>query len=558
MPALVAEVIRAILISTAGSVAVSAGYSMAKDFTDVAADEFNVYMTQTVPNLVSDIANSALGDSGLEATGVYDPVTGNTNYTFVASSSLTGDEAELVGLVAEKLNNSSATSDSVIGAAGGAFFYDDGMVTPATYSWMKTCIGNAVAEFSYNKYKQFAMEQGIALENNGAVPVYDFNFVGPIPSIDMPEHYTMVNEYMLDGITFTRPVPKDEIDPAYCKTVGFDGWGVRTNVGYNCGGCYLIYDGDIYFNRVCETADDDGKMIAPTNGRSGGVTQYVRSDGVTFHETSGLAWVPKDIPMGFYLSNRADLESNSLPSLSAPAKLNDNSFTVTSDGIAVDVPRTDEEQAIADGINLGLVDEDGNLILDENGNIVSIDGLNIDKLMQLIQQIADNGSISFDSVEEYLAEISRLLRLANVDSAAMNTVIANLKELEKAQSKDISDINENVAAIAEALTAAKEANLDFEIPEASIFDKFPFSLPWDFYNVISLLCTEEKAPVFTVPIETNLQFGSLDYEVDEEIVLDLTVFKLNGYDVVQIFTSTTSYLFFIVCLIGSTKKLLWK
>lgn len=557
-----------ILIGTAEFIAGSLGLEIGKNLT---AEDFNIVEAikdETVKNAV-DAANRVVNMDSVKIYPNREYYNDGTYKTVYYASlnpdlNLTGDDLELANLIVNNLNslpnlteicNDLGTTESSV---GGSTIAGGGGVSVIAYADLKKAIGNATTEYTYNKYKQFAMEQGIALENNGAVPVYDFNFVGPIPSIDMPEYYTMANEYMLDGFTFTKPTTKEKLNPEYVTTHGFDGWGVLTDTGYKYSGIYILYDEEIYFGAVYSEADSNGKMIAPTAGILSGVTQFVRSDGATLNDVTGLNSVPSDISMGIYLSSRSDLSRDSYPSLSAPTKINNNSFTVTSDGTVVEVPRTDKEQAIADGIDLGLVDEDGNIILDENGNIVSIDGLNIDKLMQLIQQIADNGSISFDSVEEYLAEISRLLRLANVDSAAMNTVISNLKELEKAQSKDISEINANVAAIAEALTAAKEANLEFETPDVSIFDKFPFSLPWDFYNVISLLCTEEKEPVFIVPLETNLQFGTLDYEVDEEIVLDLTVFKLNGYDVVQIFTSTTSYLFFIVCLIGATKKLLWK
>ncbi len=549
----------------AGTAALSLGDAIAHDLEKISPDLDPVQAmenwTNYMKNTTCTAAENAL-NGGVEINYRYDE-NGNEIYFATANSALTGDDLAFATLLCNKINNSPEFSEHCSNIAENDGSIASGSVTTRSYTYLKELIGNATIEFEQNKCYEYAVANGIALENNGAIPVYDFNFVGPIPSIDMPEHYSTAKTYNIDGYTLTRPylltntgkfTSATAAEFAGCSDIleAADGTAYGT-FKFDCTAYsqYVIYNDVLYYNERYNSGTSTTTNVKGNSIGSGVLSYWKDINGRTLEAAGCTSLV--GLYSGFCYTNIPNAIS------AAPvATVSDDDFITTTGGTTIDIPRTDDEQAIADGIDLGIIDEDGKIVLDEDGNIVSIDGLNIDKLMQLIQQIADNGSISFDSVEEYLAEISRLLRLANVDSAAMNTVIANLKELEQAQSKDIADINANVAAIAEALTAAKEANLEFETPDVSIFDKFPFSLPWDFYNVISLLCTEEKAPVFTVPIETNLQFGSLDYEVDEEIVLDLTVFKLNGYDVVQIFTSTTSYLFFIICLIGATKKLLWK
>ena len=131
-----------------------------------------------------------------------------------------------------------------------------------------------------------------------------------------------------------------------------------------------------------------------------------------------------------------------------------------------------------------------------------------------------------------------------------------MEKYAKTQAKDVAEIKTAVASISAVLTAKGE--LDLETPDITIIDRFPFCLPFDLYYVFSLLCSPAKEPIFEIPIQTTIVNGGLNYEIDEKIVLDLTCFRLNGYDMVQIFTQSTTILLFVVCLISGTKKLMWK
>lgn len=110
--------------------------------------------------------------------------------------------------------------------------------------------------------------------------------------------------------------------------------------------------------------------------------------------------------------------------------------------------------------------------------------------------------------------------------------------------------------------------LDMEVP-SSIWNKFPFSLPFDFYRLLTIFAAEPKAPIFTIPIsnvnvdmsafegnQTLGQFASgetteLLFEIDEEIVIDLS-----NIPYIQPISYTVFIVSFIALLIFVTTKLI--
>ena len=120
-----------------------------------------------------------------------------------------------------------------------------------------------------------------------------------------------------------------------------------------------------------------------------------------------------------------------------------------------------------------------------------------------------------------------------------------------AKTKDITVINEQTK---EAEKVIEQGNAgDIDTPDVdSITDKFPFSLPFDIYNLVTIFVRDEQKPIFEIPIQTTLDIAGEDYKVDEKIVLDLTQFQLNGVDIIRVFTRTVTYVAFIAFLIKIT------
>ena len=99
----------------------------------------------------------------------------------------------------------------------------------------------------------------------------------------------------------------------------------------------------------------------------------------------------------------------------------------------------------------------------------------------------------------------------------------------------------------------KQMKVETDIPDIFL-DKFPFSLPFDLYHILTLFVYPEKEPIFEVPIKTTLQNGGFEFEIDETIVLDLTVFKINGVDIVKVVLNFASVVGFTIMLIKTTTK----
>lgn len=159
-----------------------------------------------------------------------------------------------------------------------------------------------------------------------------------------------------------------------------------------------------------------------------------------------------------------------------------------------------------------------------------------------IQSKENNVKIPLTGVENTIGNMG----LAGVGAGATKgTVSVNIK------TKDITVTNE---ATKEAELVVEQGNAgDIDTPDIdSITDKFPFSLPFDIYNLVTIFVRDEQKPIFEIPIQTTLDIAGEDYKVDEKIVLDLTQFQLNGVDIIRVFTRTVTYVAFIAFLIKIT------
>lgn len=130
---------------------------------------------------------------------------------------------------------------------------------------------------------------------------------------------------------------------------------------------------------------------------------------------------------------------------------------------------------------------------------------------------------------------------------AKGTVSVNSK------TKDITVTNE---ATKEAELVIEQGNAgDIDIPDSdTIIDKFPFSLPFDLYRMLTIFVVPEQKPVFKFPIETTITNGGLNYKIDEEIEVDLTRFQFMGQDIVRLVLRSTFYVGFVIMLIHVTSK----
>ena len=186
------------------------------------------------------------------------------------------------------------------------------------------------------------------------------------------------------------------------------------------------------------------------------------------------------------------------------------------------------------------VQECGYVLLKDGADAFS--GFKISATEGAIENKRNDVSIPLTGVENTIGNMG----LAGVGSGtAKGTVNVDAK------TKDITVTNEQTK---EAEKVIEQGNAgDIDTPDVdSIIDKFPFSLPFDIYNLVTIFVRDEQKPIFEIPIQTTLDIAGEDYKVDEKIVLDLTQFQLNGVDIIRVFTRTVTYVAFIAFLIKIT------
>lgn len=184
----------------------------------------------------------------------------------------------------------------------------------------------------------------------------------------------------------------------------------------------------------------------------------------------------------------------------------------------------------------------------------------IDDTVQSYQNFVNsynNGEISYElqQVKIPLTGVENTIGnmgLAGVGSGATKgTVSVNSK------TKDITVTNEATKEAELVIEQSKPGDID--IPDSdTIIDKFPFSLPFDLYRLLTIFVAEEKKPIFTVPIQTSFGWSDIEVNVDESFTLDFTQFQICGVDIVQCLIRTSFYVLFVAFLIKITPKMIHK
>lgn len=160
----------------------------------------------------------------------------------------------------------------------------------------------------------------------------------------------------------------------------------------------------------------------------------------------------------------------------------------------------------------------------------------------------DNVTIPLTGVETTIGNMG----LAGVGSGATKGTVSV-----DSKTKDITVTNEATKEAELVIEQSKPGDID--IPDSdTIIDKFPFSLPFDLYRMLTIFVAEEKKPIFTVPIKTSFGWSDIEVNVDESFTLDFTQFQIGGVDIVQCLIRTSFYVLFVAFLIKITPKMILK
>lgn len=268
-----------------------------------------------------------------------------------------------------------------------------------------------------------------------------------------------------------------------------------------------------------------------------------------------------------------DGDLTSFPGINAPIESDiEKAAKALADQLGVDVSRILDEYKV-------IIDENGNKYLESTAGIrtaiedlvkaynESISGNTaiINNLQKLLDQLKAQDITGLESI---VSQIETNIDDLNNRDKNREEVYSNITEtltqvkaqLEKnyIDPEVINNINNNIEAISSVIAPLSDP---FKIDQdklkspSIITTKFPFSLPFDLYNILTLFVRTPEKPIFTIPINTSLDSFGLDYQVDEELVLDLTMFKIGDVDIVQVVLNFSCIVGFIIMLIKITTKL---
>ena len=103
------------------------------------------------------------------------------------------------------------------------------------------------------------------------------------------------------------------------------------------------------------------------------------------------------------------------------------------------------------------------------------------------------------------------------------------------------------ATIGQIQTATQDSTL-----QALLITRFPFSIPWDFYNALKLLAAPPKVPYWEVDFMAPIAHRVGGWKGDTKIVIDFSEYELLG----QLSRWLTTIMF-VAALAMGTKKLMW-
>lgn len=462
---------------------------------------------------------------------IYDTSTGSfsINGDYDYSSDI---EYEIALDVVNELNKNAMNKiDYIVQSSRYTGFFD---VEPAVYSEIKSTIADRVAKRLYAESQNKTMAD---LSEAADVPLYSFDFVGPIqPEFNIPGVYGP-KALSRDGFSFSIPIAypgKASLPVSSANSIlsSFPGASIlelgnntcRIQFGNGCYGfcTYILYGGKIYYNRPQSYYKSTAFTSYASSFPSTRVppSYFVCEDGTTLADV-GLTSID-GLSMGVAVNTTGELASG------VPTVFPDETqFSEYTEGSSISVPRTDDENNIGLGIGLGLIGDSDLIELNPDGTIKSVGGIDMAKLTELVGKLK-TGSLDFENVQEYLELIAQLVGNSNLTA--------------QEQSKLLANVQANVASLAD-IKIKSDYKFDVKTPD-TIINKFPFSLPFDVYNVFNLLSAPPQTPKFTIPFEMNGVFK-------EEITIDLSLFDNIAYIVRWLL-----YILFILGLILVTNKLI--
>lgn len=282
------------------------------------------------------------------------------------------------------------------------------------------------------------------------------------------------------------------------------------------------------------------------------------------------------VTFGCLQSNSDNIRFNSSTLETAAQMLLSSENVVSGGDKTITSELTDWQKAIyvlaqQQGISFEEMLKKLDLIIDSNGEItlLGLDGIEYSvselskKFDEIIGAVGDISgdlsklleylkSLNLEGLDKYILSIESTLDDLNSRDKEKSAVLGDcagtleeLKELMEGLSADVSTITKVITKI-DVVELELTDRIDKFDPPSSITTKFPFSLPFDVYNIFNVLSADPVTPKFTIPFD----FTSIGGEV-YEINIDLSQF-----DYIANIVRWLLYGVFIIGLVLLTNKLI--
>lgn len=528
-----------------------------------------------VPIQTQEMQNSKLNNLNMQALKNGEIVTVyNTgdSYRFKASDTVSEADRELAETLAEKLN-----AKNVAGTLTAGFIneYGSSVNSPGTsmsantYSAVKTDIINAYYD---------SLVSTMSGPIDPSQQKYNFSFTEPIQGYSVPAISNEGLNVIRDGYELSTPFTIRNVEATFAsepKTVcgltvsacyGDEGAYepyVEITTGKGCYGFgyYIVHNNEIYYLASTEAGTEYcthpgvglGAVMYDSN-----MTMFYTSDGKCLADNINSKSELVGCFAGLYFYENPNCSGRPENDIS-PSEL----VGAGTAGFLINNDISPEERMIKEAIIAGILPEDFPIELNDRGEIVSVNGINMATIQQLLTKLTTD-QIKFSDVQSYLEAIKNACEgtdatadqiagmLASVERNmvtpdVINTAIDGIKELEAANAEKLTNIEAYLATIAGAVAISETAEIPkgFEIDTPDIItDKFPFSLPYDIYHTFNLLSADPVAPSIHFPIKME---GVFDFSIDVD---------LSEYNWIAEIVRWFLFIVFVIGLILATNKLI--
>jgi DNA-binding ferritin-like protein (Dps family) len=223
-------------------------------------------------------------------------------------------------------------------------------------------------------------------------------------------------------------------------------------------------------------------------------------------------------------------------------------------------------ELINGGIEEGLFSDNPVLAFDNTG-IVEIGGIDVQELQRILNiniTQPQNPTVDLSGIISLLETIIRILPglkapdvIVNVPPAVINPpdVVVNVPDVVVNVPDVIVNVPDVVVNVPDVIVNVPEIPPMPPLPSdfGFILDRFPFSLPWDFWSLLTMFVVEPKEPIFIY--DFNIQNNLLGIDIKREMTIDLTRFRFMGVDVFQEFIRFGIISLYVFGLIKATVKL---